>query len=131
MTSLWRHDWQWNHIFHIDLWSTRWGRPPVQILAQSDHFLQFYSDFSVENQHFFQKMTKWRHDDVIFRLKYVKWKILTQNVAVSLYQGWLCKKPFLKSFLPWKEDKVRSQKDEKKNVKNSFFGFSLKTGKPS
>ena len=57
MTSLWRHDWQWNHIFHIDLWSTRWGRPPVQILAQSEHFLQFYSDFSVENQHFFQKMT--------------------------------------------------------------------------
>ena len=75
MTSLWRHDWQWNNIFHIDLWSTRWGRPPVQILAQSEHFLQFYSDFSVENQHFFQKMTKWRHDDVINKAKIRKMKI--------------------------------------------------------
>ena len=99
MTSLWRHDWQWNHIFHIDLWSTQWGRPPVQILAQSEHFLQFYSDFSVENQHFFQKMTKWRHDDVINKAKIRKVKNShPQHCSLSISRMTMQKTVFEKLF---------------------------------
>ena len=58
---------------------------------------------------FHPKKCQWRHYEVICSQNYKQWYILIKKRALSLCQGWFCKKTHVKSSFRSEEDKEHTQ----------------------